>query len=95
MGIQVYDVVAWAVDRREIRHLVRIADIDPLRIKKLAVPNVAQCCSFIRAPEKDRRLRRPMFYPVGLDIFSDGFPVDHPCLAPPHCSLILGGRSDL
>ena len=38
MGIQVYDVVAWAVDRREIRHLVRIADIDPLRIKKARRP---------------------------------------------------------
>jgi hypothetical protein len=31
-----------------------------------------------------------MFYPVGFKIFSDGVPVDHPCLAPPRSSLILG-----
>lgn len=64
-----------------MRYFVGVADVNPLRVEQLAVPQKAEHCSFHRAPEKDGRQVRSMFHPIGFYVLSDWLPVNHRLLA--------------
>lgn len=80
MSIQIDNIVARRINGREVRHLVAVADIEPLRVEEFAVSNIAEDGSVLGTPEQGRRQCRPEFHPIGLDVFSDRLPVNH-CLS--------------
>jgi hypothetical protein len=61
-----------------MRHLVTVADIDPLVIEQFAVADMAENSALCAAPEEHGRAALGVdLLPVRLDVLGDLLPMDH------------------